>query len=65
MATVKVRLKRATRVEGVHVEAGQVVELDGRDPKTGELTGDARYCVGVGIAEEVTESDAKAAKAAK
>lgn len=58
MPKVPVRLLKTTRVEGEHTEAGTIVELEGRDRRTGELVGDARYMVSRGFAEEVTADDA-------
>lgn len=64
MATVRVRLTKTTRLEGEHVEAGSIVELEGRDAKTGQLSGDARYMVSRGFAEELGEDDAPKGEAA-
>lgn len=57
MPSVLVKLNKATRIEGRHTPAGEVVEVDGKDPQTGRLRRDALYLVNRGMAELV-EDDA-------
>ncbi|RIL07495.1 MAG: hypothetical protein DCC71_02960 [Proteobacteria bacterium] len=57
MPSVRVKLNKATRIDGKHTPAGSVVEVDGRDPSTFRLRGDALYLTGRGIADLVPDDD--------
>lgn len=62
MAITKLILDRACRIRGDHHDAGAIVELDGVDPKMGELTGEARAFVARGWAHEPSDADLDATK---
>jgi len=69
MATVPLILDRSCRVNDEHTVRGELIELEGVDPKTGELVGEARSFVARGWAhlaegDEVKAKGAKAPKAA-